>query len=169
VILRVRELLAEPAPSRWHELVWWQAQRLQAKLMPDEPVGVVDTPGWTKRADTFPPEVREALRPVLEEADRALSVPWHVCPLCGRPFPLHAHAAKACPPCRRRYTRREVERRLARAPRDPIVFEVAPEGAARPLRPVIADGVEAPPAVRRLASPRKAERCEAERIRTDVV
>ncbi|HEV2438839.1 MAG TPA: hypothetical protein VGX97_02095 [bacterium] len=150
ILLRVKELLVRPAASRFGELVWWEQQGLLAMLMPDGTVSPVGPFGWTHRSGAFPSPVKEALLPVLREAEGAPMASWRICPLCARPFPQSGHMAKACPPCRGRYGRRGVEWRLARAAGDPVIFEVLPESSARPVRLVIAEGIDAPTSLRKI-------------------
>ena len=102
-----------------------------------------------------PPDVAKALHIIEGQATHiAASRQWKVCPLCGRAFPTIGNT-KACPPCRRRFTRRQIQWRLARAPKEPITFrylnpmEVPQFGYLR-----IASGVRAPRVLRRLASRR---------------
>lgn len=58
------------------------------------------------------------LRSVVEQLKHADHRTWKVCPLCLRPFPA-VRKTKTCPVCRLHLTRRQIQRRLLEAPRDP--------------------------------------------------
>jgi hypothetical protein len=120
--------------------------------------GMIETDRFmtTSRAhlaeDWHPPEVRKALHAIEDQASVAASRQWRVCPLCGRAFPRLGNT-KACPPCRRRWTRRQIQWRLVRAPKEPITFRYfnpREEPQAGYLH--IASGVRAPHALRRFVS-----------------
>ncbi len=160
ILGRVKDLLNRPAPSQFPQLKWLEQQGLSVQLLRDGTAGPFVPLGWLARADVFPSPAKEAIIPVLREADDAISVPWRICPLCARPFPrLGKMVAKACPPCRRRQKPLQVHRRLTRAPKDPVVFRVLPEGRPESVRLIIADGTRAPSSLRRIIA-REASRGE---------
>ncbi len=70
-----------------------------------------------------PPGVRRAMTRVHGEAVLASRRQWRVCPLCGRVFPA-SRTTRACAPCRRRWTRRQVQWRLAGAPKSPVMLRL---------------------------------------------
>lgn len=105
---------------------------------------------WDFLGDVEPQKLREALVPVRHQLELSKSTQWKICRLCGRAFPALGKA-KTCPTCRGRWTRRQIEERLSRAPEDPVVFRVMPFEPELCLS--IAAGVNAPPALRRLCCP----------------
>ncbi len=152
LLRHVRQSLSRAVPSQFLHLRWLEQQGLKVQLLRDGTAGSFVPPGWPARAEEFPSPAKEALIPVLREANNMLSVPWKVCRLCARPFPQAGTVAGACPVCGRRYeSALRVHRRLKRAPKDAVVFRVTPPGVREPLWLVIAPGVDAPPALRRIA------------------
>jgi hypothetical protein len=152
ILDRVKALLSRPAPSRFQHLRSLEEQGLKVQLLADGTARLLGPIGWPARADDFPSPLREALIPVLREAEDAISVPWRICPLCARPFPQVNIVAKACPPCRRRYkSPLQVHRYLRRAPKDPVAFHWAPSSSKESFWLVIAPEVDASPALRRIA------------------
>ncbi len=77
------------------------------------------------REERDSPALIEALRPIEDQAGLAYFWKWRVCPLCVRAFPVtrDARNAKTCAPCRRRFTRREIQNRLAHAPKIPVEYQ----------------------------------------------
>jgi hypothetical protein len=69
------------------------------------------------------PMLVEPMRTLCQQQEDATSGHWQwkVCRLCGRAFPA-IRKAKACPPCRRRLYRRQVEWSLRSAPVIPVVI-----------------------------------------------
>jgi hypothetical protein len=102
-------------------------------------------------------EEERALLSIIGQCEAADRHPWLICPICGRPFPVHRNT-KACPPCRRRWTPRQIQWRLATAPEHPVWFRDAVREDHSPFRQVLVidPHVKAPAALRRLAcsSPR---------------
>jgi hypothetical protein len=148
---RVKDLLSRPPASQFLQLRYLEEQGLSAMSLPDGGFGLLDPPRWPLRAEEFPSPLKEALIPFLREADNTLSVLWRICPICARVFPRTGNVAKACPVCRRRYkSPLQVHRRLKCAPKFPVFFRVTPPDVREPLWLVIAPGVQAPAAVRRL-------------------
>jgi hypothetical protein len=61
----------------------------------------------------------------LAEIDLTLQIltksRWRICSLCTRAFPAR-RKTRTCPPCRRRFSRRQIQWRLARAPQTPVAL-----------------------------------------------
>ncbi len=147
----VKELLSAPASSSFQYLRWIEGQGMMANVRPDG-IDPIVRPNWVTRADDFPSPVKEAVIPILRQADNSLTVRWKICPLCARPFPLAGTVVKACPVCRRKYkSSLLVHRRLKRVAKDPVAFYVAPPSSKESVWLVIAPGVDAPAALRRIA------------------
>lgn len=152
LIDRVTNLLARSSPSQFQYLESLEKQGLKVMMTPEGAIGLFDPPNWSLRAGDFKSPLKEKLLHVLGEADSALSTRWKICRICGRPFPQgRATVAKACPVCRRKYeTPLRLHRRLKNAPMHPVVFQITPPTITEPLWLVIAPGVHAPPAIRRI-------------------
>ncbi len=152
VVDRVRKLLGRSGSPFLTSayLKWLEEQGYMVQLFPDCIVPV-PLPGWSSRAEGFPSSVKDALIPVLRQADNALSTRWSICRLCARPSPQSRVKAATCPACRRRHESRYRKWLLSRAPEGPIVFHPLADGASQGVRLVIADGIRAPLSLRRAA------------------
>ncbi len=158
IVRRVKELLAKPAVSSFTHLGWLESQKFKVMVMPDGTPNLVVPSGWLRRAGDFlgasfqPTAVERALTPVLQELEGAEFVRWGICPLCVRAFPKEGKIrSKACPPCRRKWNRRQIQWRLKHAPNEPVAFFVAPPSSRESVWLVIAARVNAPAALRRIA------------------
>jgi hypothetical protein len=128
-----------------------EAAGLTIMLVPDGSAVFDDADHWSHMGDHVQsPVLREALRPIQLELEESKRKRWHPCSLCGRVFPALGKS-KACPPCRRKWTRRQIQWRLAHAPNDPVAFFIAPPSSRESVWLVIAQGVDAPAALRRIA------------------
>jgi hypothetical protein len=118
-----------------------------------------------------PPSVQQALRKLEPGLRVVMTSTWKICPLCARIFPARRNTW-TCPPCRRRLKPRQIEWRLAHAPRIPVALKLSmrfplvtstrtihrPEGSWIETTfvehiPILAldSRVGAPPALRRMA------------------
>jgi hypothetical protein len=112
---------------------------------------VVDAVHWnwlTERAES--PALKNALAHVVQELELAKFRQWRICPLCARAFPKQ-RKTQACSRCRKELTRRQVQWRIKHAPGNPVEFRVTPSRESLPLELVIAPGVNAPAALRRIS------------------
>ncbi len=124
---------------------------LKIMLLPDGSVAFDDADQWSYWADYVKPyALRRALVPIQRELELSKSRRWGICPLCARVFPA-SRKTKACPPCRRKWTRRQIQWRLAHAPKDPVVFRVMPPSDPQSVRLSIARGIAAPVAIKRIS------------------
>ncbi len=87
---------------------------------------------------------KHALTRVLKQLDRAFERTWKLCSLCARAFPSRRNT-KTCPPCRRKWTPRQIQRRIEKAAPNPVIID--PDD-----RWTINLDVSAPPALRRLST-----------------
>ncbi|HLY23521.1 MAG TPA: hypothetical protein VKT83_13740 [bacterium] len=142
------ELFDVKYPPEWTDTVERMAYEDTPEMVETERFLIEGNPhlieGW------HPLGVNTVLRIVERQAKVALRRKWKVCPLCARVFPAYGKT-RACPPCRRRWTRRQVQRRLKRAPKNPIVFRYfKPYGEPQLVYLKITDGVRAPGTLHRL-------------------
>ncbi len=113
----------------------------------ERPILLLDLPLRHAADHVQLPGFKQAIGPILEVLEDAGSHQWRVCPLCARPFPA-SKKARACPPCRRKWTRRQIQRRLPKSSHISLAFlTMDPQG----VRLCLARGVDAPSAIRRMA------------------
>ena len=146
------EDVAEEDRTFTHRAYVKHLERMGLKVMfsPDGSPGLDDASHWAHAADNVQsPALKMALVPIQQALELSKRRRWKICPLCGRAFPKFGNT-KACPPCRRKLTRRQVQSRLAHAPNDAVVFRITPVSDPQSLRLSIAAGVDAPAALRRL-------------------
>jgi hypothetical protein len=142
------ELFDVKYPSEWIDTVEEMAAEEAPKMVETERFLVEGNPHLVE--DWHSPLVKKVLSIVEYQARVALRRKWKVCPLCARVFPAYGKTL-ACPPCRRRWTRRQVQRRLRRAPKNPVVFRYFKPPTEPQLAYLeIADTVRAPENLRRI-------------------
>ncbi len=115
----------------------------------DDRVDIAGDWRWLPRRQRDP-VLRKAFSGIPDQLEYAEELEWQVCPSCASPFPKVKNA-KVCPFCQRNLPRREIKRRLIRVPAVPVWFQVNPAAMREPLSLVIAEGMDAPFALRRIS------------------
>lgn len=116
----------------------------------ERPILLLDLPLRHAADHVQLPGFKQAIGPILEVLEVAGRHQWRVCPLCARPFPA-AKKARACPPCRRKWTRRQIQRRLPKPSHISLAFLTMPLSEPQSVRLCLAKDVDTPPAIRRMA------------------
>jgi hypothetical protein len=96
------------------------------------------------------PELASLLQPLYGAYAVAVTRRWKLCPLCGRAFPA-SRKAICCPPCQARWTRRQRQRRIAQAPKDPVIYRYRKTDDGEIGGLSLALGLAAPATLKRIA------------------